>query len=80
MKDLGEASYIHGIKVYRDRFKRMIGLSQKMYIEEVLKRFGIKNFKRDLSVGKCVSKSIVSLLMIVIIIIIIYKFLLIKVI
>ena len=28
MKDLGEASYILGIKVYRDRSKRMIGLSQ----------------------------------------------------
>ena len=28
MKDLGEASYIFGIKVYRDRSKRMIGLSQ----------------------------------------------------
>ena len=27
MKDLGEASYILGIKVYRDRSKRMIGLS-----------------------------------------------------
>ena len=26
MKDLGEASYILGIKVYRDRSKRMIGL------------------------------------------------------
>ena len=48
MKDLGEASYILGIKVYRDRSKKMIGLSQRMYIEEVLKRFSIKNFKRDL--------------------------------
>ena len=28
MKDLGEASYILGIKVYRDRSKRMIGLLQ----------------------------------------------------
>ena len=28
MKDLGEASYILGIKVYRDRSKRMIRLSQ----------------------------------------------------
>ena len=37
MKDLGEASYILGIKVYRDRSKRIIGLSQHMYIEEVLK-------------------------------------------
>ena len=48
MKDLREASYILGIKVYRDRSKRMIGLSQHMYIEKVLKRFGIKNSKRDM--------------------------------
>ena len=27
MKDLGEASYILGIKGYRDRSKKMIGLS-----------------------------------------------------
>ena len=27
MKDLGEASYILGIKIYRDRSKRMLGLS-----------------------------------------------------
>ena len=48
MKDLGEASYILGIKDYRDRSKRMIGLSQYMYIEEVLKRFSMKNSKRSL--------------------------------
>ena len=48
MKDLGEASYILGIKVYRDRSKRMIGLSQQIYIEEVLKRFSMENSKRDL--------------------------------
>ena len=28
MKDLGEASYILGIKVYRDRPNRILGLSQ----------------------------------------------------
>ncbi|KAL0391308.1 UNVERIFIED_CONTAM: hypothetical protein Slati_4542400 [Sesamum latifolium] len=28
MKDMGEASYILGIKIYRDRFRRMIGLTQ----------------------------------------------------
>ena len=39
MKDLGEASFILGIKIYRDRPNRMLGLSQKMYIEEVLRRF-----------------------------------------
>ena len=48
IKDLGEASYILGIKVYRDRSKRMIELSQNMYIEEVLKRFNMENFKREL--------------------------------
>ena len=48
MKDLGEASYILGIKIYRDRSKRMIGLSQHMYIEKVLKRFSMKNSKRGL--------------------------------
>ena len=47
MKDLGEASYILGIKVYRDRSKRMIRLSQHMYTEEVLKRFNMKNSKKD---------------------------------
>ena len=48
MKDLGEASYILGIKVYRDIFKRMLGLSQKLYIEKVLKRFSMKNSKSEL--------------------------------
>ena len=48
MKDLGEASYILGIKIYRDRPKRMLGLSQKLYIEKMLKRFSMKNFKRKL--------------------------------
>jgi hypothetical protein len=28
MKDLGEAAYILGIKIYRDRSKRLIGLRQ----------------------------------------------------
>ncbi|GKB21616.1 retrotransposon protein, putative, ty1-copia subclass [Tanacetum coccineum] len=30
MKDIGDASYILGIKIYRDRSKRLIGLSQDM--------------------------------------------------
>ena len=48
IKDLGEASNILGIKVYRDRSKRILGLSQKLYIEKVLKRFSIKDSKRGL--------------------------------
>lgn len=48
MKDLGKASYYLGIKVYKDRSKRILSLSQKIYIEEVLKRFGMKNSKSKL--------------------------------
>src|SRR5262249_49314876 len=48
MKDLGEASYILGIKIYRDRSMRMLGLSQSMYIDTILKRFGMENSKRGL--------------------------------
>ncbi|KAL0304707.1 UNVERIFIED_CONTAM: hypothetical protein Sangu_2498400, partial [Sesamum angustifolium] len=32
MKDMGEASYILGIKIYRDRSRRMLGLTQSSYI------------------------------------------------
>ena len=48
MKDLGEASYILEIKIYRDRSKKILGLSQKLYIEKMLKRFSMKNSKRGL--------------------------------
>ena len=37
MKNLGEAAYILGIKIYRDRSKGLIGLSQGTYIDKVLK-------------------------------------------
>nr|GEY41799.1 retrotransposon protein, putative, Ty1-copia subclass [Tanacetum cinerariifolium] len=46
MKDLGEAIYILGIKIYRDRSKRVIGLCQSAYIEKILKRFYMENSKR----------------------------------
>ena len=48
IKYLGEASYILRIKIYRDRSKRMLGLSQQLYIEKVLKQFSVKNSKRNL--------------------------------
>ncbi|GJX53575.1 hypothetical protein Tco_0281944 [Tanacetum coccineum] len=46
MKDLGEAAYIIGIKIYRDRSIRLIGLCQSAYIEKILKRYSMENFKR----------------------------------
>ncbi|GJU81916.1 retrotransposon protein, putative, ty1-copia subclass [Tanacetum coccineum] len=46
IKDLGEATYILGIKIYRDRSKRLIGLCQSAYIEKILKRYFMENSKR----------------------------------
>nr|GEX73619.1 hypothetical protein [Tanacetum cinerariifolium] len=46
IKDLGEAAYILGIKIYRDRSWRLISLCQSAYIEKILKRFHMENSKR----------------------------------
>jgi hypothetical protein len=46
MKDLGEATYIRGIKIYRDRSQRLTGLSQSTYIDKVIRRFSMQNSKR----------------------------------
>ena len=35
IKDLGEASYILSIKIYRDRSRCLIGLSQSTYLDKV---------------------------------------------
>src|SRR6266536_3621041 len=45
-KDLGEAAYILGIKIYRDRSRRLIGLSQSTYLDKVLKRFKMDQSKK----------------------------------
>ncbi|KAJ9538613.1 hypothetical protein OSB04_031346 [Centaurea solstitialis] len=46
MKDLREAAYILGIKIYRNRSRRLIGLSQSTYIVKVLKRFRMDESKK----------------------------------
>src|ERR1041385_7168144 len=43
MKDLGEASYILGIKIYRDIPNQLLALSQSTYIDKILKRFIMDN-------------------------------------
>jgi hypothetical protein len=45
MKDLGEASFILGIEIHRDRSKWVLGLSQKAYIEKVLKKFSMHKYR-----------------------------------
>nr|KAJ0205032.1 hypothetical protein LSAT_V11C500233370 [Lactuca sativa] len=46
MKDLGEASYILGIRIVRERSKRLIGLSQNTYLDKVLKCFSMEKSKK----------------------------------
>jgi hypothetical protein len=46
MKDLGEAAYILGIGIYRDRSRRLIGLSQSTYLDKILKRFNMESAKK----------------------------------
>ncbi|GJY12404.1 retrotransposon protein, putative, ty1-copia subclass [Tanacetum coccineum] len=46
MKDLGESIFIPGIKIYRDRSKRLIGLGQNAYMDKILKRYKMDNSKR----------------------------------
>nr|GEW01261.1 retrotransposon protein, putative, Ty1-copia subclass [Tanacetum cinerariifolium] len=46
MKDLGEASFILGIKIYRDRSSRLIRLCQSAYMDKILKRYRMDNSKR----------------------------------
>ncbi|CAN6567561.1 unnamed protein product [Malus baccata var. baccata] len=48
MKDLGDVSYVLGIKLYRDRSRKLIRLSQSMYIDKVLSRFQMEQSKKGL--------------------------------
>ena len=47
MKDLGKASHILRIKLLRDRRKRMLGLSQTSYIDEILTRYSMQDSKKE---------------------------------
>ena len=46
MKDLGEATYIIGRRIYRNRQERFLGLGQSAYLDKILKRFSIENSKK----------------------------------
>ena len=45
MKDIGEASYVLGVKILRDLSKCLLGLSQEMYIKKMLKRYHMHGCK-----------------------------------
>ena len=43
MKQMGEASYVIGMKINRERSRGILGLSQETYINRVLERFRMKD-------------------------------------
>ena len=45
MEDLREAYFVLGIEINRDRSRNLLGLSQRAYINRVLKRFNIQTCK-----------------------------------
>ena len=45
MKDLGEANYILGIKIHRNRSKLELLLSQENYLKSVLKKYKMEESK-----------------------------------
>ena len=46
MKDLGEASCVLGIQIFRDRKRKLLALSQASYIDKVLIRFAMQESKK----------------------------------
>ena len=48
MKDLGEAKYVFGIQIIRDRKNKLLAWSQASYIDKVLARFAMQNSNKGL--------------------------------
>ncbi|KAK0584614.1 hypothetical protein LWI29_016110 [Acer saccharum] len=46
MKDLGEASYVLGIQLIRDRKNKLLALSQASYFDKMLIKFAMQNSKK----------------------------------
>ena len=54
MKDMGEATYILGVKISRDRSRKLLSLSQETYIKKILERFSMQDCKSfDTPISKC---------------------------
>lgn len=56
MKDVGEASFVFGIKMIRDHSMKLFGLCQKTYIKKVFEWFEMHNCKSidtPIAKGEC---------------------------
>ena len=59
MKDMGEARYVLGVEIVRNRPKKLLGMSQEAYIKKVLERFRMHYSKPvDTPVEKCLTLSL----------------------
>ena len=45
MKDMGEATYILGVNISKDRSKNLVSLLQEPYIKKILERFKMQDCK-----------------------------------
>ena len=45
MKDMGGAAHILGVKISRNRLKKLLSLSQEPYIKKILERFQMQACK-----------------------------------
>ncbi|KAL4016333.1 hypothetical protein IC575_023981 [Cucumis melo] len=48
MKDLGEAQFVLGIQIFRDRKNKMLALSRASYIDKIVVKYSMQNSKRGL--------------------------------
>ena len=46
-KDLGEATHILGLKIYKDILRRLIRLSMSTYLDKILKEFKMDQSKKE---------------------------------
>ncbi|KAA0058181.1 gag/pol protein [Cucumis melo var. makuwa] len=48
MKDLGEAQFVLGIQIFKDRKNKTLALSQASYIDKIVVKYSMQNSKRGL--------------------------------
>ena len=59
MKDKGEASYVLGVKIFSDRLKQLLDLSQDTYIQKMLRSYHMRDCKpMDIPIEKNLSLSL----------------------
>ena len=58
-KDIGEATYILGVKIFKDRSRKLMAMSQESYIKKIIERFNVANCKhKDTPIAKGQSLSL----------------------